>query len=327
MEDKPTVTGGLTSEPPGDEDKVKVAEKSALGSALRKWRADRKAQKQPIAPVDPPTAEPTEDVAEADQDKTERAEPEAEPEADVAEAAAPVAQRGRAHRMPVGKARKFLTPPAESTPEPTADAVDVADAEVTEVEGVDAVEADDHEAPESVTLVERKPAGKRLKVAAVAASVAFVAAGVFAGATAQPYLADRALVATKLNIAETAVNAITALWTYTPADMDALPDRAASYLSGDFESAYRTYVDGIAAMNKQAQVSNDTQVLGAAVESVTASDASAIVYTNSTATSPVTKNVPSLRYLSYRLALTHRDDRWLVTKMTTITSLDLTPQL
>ena len=32
-------------------------------------------------------------------------------------------------------------------------------------------------------------------------------------------------------------------------------------------------------------------------------EATAIVYTNSVATSPVTKNIPSLRYLSYRLTM------------------------
>ena len=46
--------------------------------------------------------------------------------------------------------------------------------------------------------------------------VLFVAAGAFAGATVQPYLVDRATVDTKLDIARTAANAITTLWTYTP---------------------------------------------------------------------------------------------------------------
>ncbi|HZE17593.1 MAG TPA: mammalian cell entry protein, partial [Mycobacterium sp.] len=44
-------------------------------------------------------------------------------------------------------------------------------------------------------------------------------------------------------------------------------------------------------------------------------------------TSPVTKNIPSLRYLSYRLFMKRDHARWLVTRMTTITSLDLTPRL
>ncbi|MDT5167742.1 MAG: Mce-associated rane protein, partial [Mycobacterium sp.] len=55
-------------------------------------------------------------------------------------------------------------------------------------------------------------------------------------------------------------------------------------------------------------------------------DATAIVYTNTTSTSPATKDVPSLRYLSYRLTLQRDHARWLVTRMNTVTSLDLTPK-
>ena len=88
--------------------------------------------------------------------------------------------------------------------------------------------------------------------------------------------------------------------------MEALPDRAARYLGGDFANEYRKYIDAIVAPNKQAQVTNITQVMGAAVETLTPSEATAIVYTNSVATSPVTKNIPSLRYLSYRLTMERR---------------------
>lgn len=173
----------------------------------------------------------------------------------------------------------------------------------------------------------RRPAGRWLVVAAAVAAVLFVGSAAFAGAAVQPYLTDRALVATKLRIAETAASAITTLWTYNPDNMDKLADRAARYLSGDFEAQYRKYIDAIAVSNKQAQISNTTQVTGAAVESLTATDATAIVYTNTTSTSPLTKNIPSLKYLSYRLNMKRDRARWLVTKMTTITSLDLTPQL
>ncbi len=143
----------------------------------------------------------------------------------------------------------------------------------------------------------------------------------------QPYVKDRATVDTKLRVASTAANAITTLWTYNPDNMDKLADRAAQYLSGDFEAQYRKYIDAIVAPNKQAQITNTTEVTGAAVESLHANDATAIVYTNTTSTSPLSKNVPSLRYLSYRLTMKRDHARWLVTKMTTITSLDLTPQI
>ena len=155
----------------------------------------------------------------------------------------------------------------------------------------------------------------------------FVAAAAFAGAAVQPYLMDRAAVATKLDIARTAADAIATLWTYTPEDMDKLPDRSAKYLSGDFEDQYRKYVDAIVPTNRQAKVTNNTQVVGTAVESLQGSEATAIVYTNTTSTSPLTKNIPAMKYLSYRLQLKRDDGDWLVTKMTTVTSLDLTPQL
>lgn len=195
----------------------------------------------------------------------------------------------------------------------------------TEAETEDTVEAGAEAEPE-VPVPHRAPS-RGIKVAAAAGAAAFVAAAAFAGAGAEPYLTDRALVQVKLDIAGTAADAITTLWTYTPEDMETLPDRAAKFLGGDFEAEYRKYIDAIAAPNKQAQVSNNTDVLGTAVESLDGGNASAIVYTNSVATSPVTKNIPSLRYLSYRLIMEKRGTDWLITKMNAITSLDLTPRL
>ncbi|OIN82713.1 mammalian cell entry protein [Mycobacterium malmoense] len=168
-------------------------------------------------------------------------------------------------------------------------------------------------------------AGKRLAIAVTTAAALFVGSAAFAGATVQPYLTDRATATTKLKVARTAANAITTLWTYTPENMDTLADRAATYLSGDFEAQYRKFVDTIVAPNKQAKVTNNTEVTGAAVESLDDPNAVVIVYTNTTSTSPLTKNVPALKYLSYRLFMKRAKGRWLVTRMTTITSLDLTP--
>jgi Mce-associated membrane protein len=190
-------------------------------------------------------------------------------------------------------------------------------------------EADDAEAadePVAVRFRERRPATKWSVIAAAVAAALFVGSAAFAGATMQPYLTDRATVATKLNVARAAANAITTLWTYTPENIDKLADRASQYLSGDFQAAYRKYLDALVAPNKQAKITNTTQVVGAAVESLSASDATAIVYTNTESTSPSTKDVPALKYLSYRLVLQRDHARWLVTKMTTITSLDLTPK-
>lgn len=203
-------------------------------------------------------------------------------------------------------------PPGVEEPEPgpePADSPDSADSGEGPVPGV------------------HRPAGRRWLIAAAAAAVVFVAAGGFAGAMVQPYLADRALVATKMEVARTAAEAITTLWTYTPEDMEDLPNRADKYLSGDFSDQYRRFIDAIVVSNKQSQVTNNTEVVGTAVESISPTEATAIVYTNSVATSPVTKNIPSLRYLSYRLTMERKNSEWLINRMTAITQLDLTPQL
>lgn len=169
------------------------------------------------------------------------------------------------------------------------------------------------------------------KVAAGAAIASFVLAGGFAGAAVQPYLMDQATVATKLKIARTAADAITALWSYTPENMDTLPDRSAKYLGGDFEQQYRKYVDAIAPTNKQAKVTSTTKVVGAAVESLRGdpepNEATAIVYTNTTSTSPQSNGIPAMKYLSYRLEMSRFGRDWRVTKMTTVTSLDLSPKI
>jgi Mce-associated membrane protein len=221
--------------------------------------------------------------------------------------------------------------PAEVEPtEPPADQVVAEESDGDTIESTDeAAESAEAEAEavDEPVLVPHRPAGKRLKLAAAAAAALFVAGGAFLGATAQPVIANRALVETKLNVARTAANAITTLWSYTPENMDSLGDRSAKYLTGDFAFQYRKFIDSIVATNKQAQVTNTTSVLGSAVESVSPTEASAVVYTNSVATSPVSKNIPSLRYLSYRLEMKRDRTDWRITRMTTITTLDLTPQV
>jgi Mce-associated membrane protein len=202
---------------------------------------------------------------------------------------------------------------------------DVAETEDAEATDEDAGQAVDTPPPAGART--KRPAGKGWAAAVIVAAVLFVGSAAFAGAMAQPYIADRAVAATKLNVARTAVNAITTLWTYTPENMDTLADRASTYLSGDFEVQYRRFVDAMVAPTKQAKITNSTAVTGAAVESLDDANAVVIVYTNTSSTTPLTKNVPSLKYLSYRLVMKRAKSRWLVTRMTTITSLDLTPQV
>ncbi|OBI82489.1 mammalian cell entry protein [Mycobacterium sp. E740] len=245
-------------------------------------------------------------------------------EDEVKSAPRPVGKANRGSRTrvsePAGEPRSESDPAATQTDSAAAESDSAAaksDSAATESDVV----------PQEVRFVPHRPAGRRWAAATVVAAVLFVGAAGFAGATLQPYLAERAEIATKLDVARTAASAISTLWTYTPDNMETLPDRSAVFLGGDFAYEYRKYIDAIVATNKQAQVTNTTQVLGAAVESLAPSEATAIVYTNSVATSPMTKNIPSLRYLSYRLTMERRDAKWLITRMSTITSLDLTPQL
>ena len=218
---------------------------------------------------------------------------------------------------------------SDETDETPADTA-VSESPESQPDGVDSVAGD--EETTAVASVKRTPRvrewfahNKRTVIVTAAAS--FVAAGAFAGAAVQPYLMEQAAVATKLTIAQTAADAITALWSYTPEDMDRLPDRSAKYLGGDFAEQYRKYVDTIAPTNKQAKVTSSTKVVGAGVESLRGSEATAIVYTNTTSTTPQSNNIPSIKYLSYRLELKRYGRDWRVTKMTTVTSLDLTPKL
>jgi Mce-associated membrane protein len=265
--------------------------------------------------------------------------------------------QGKAARHKHQVLRHQLVKPADSQGDSQGDdesvGEEVADASVDETEAVEAQEESSEvaesdepdEADEAVVddesgeddeaaaedgdrpTVPHRPVGRKLIIAGIAAGALVVGATAFAGAAVQPYLADRALVHNKFEVAQTAAAAVTALWTYTPDDMEKLPDRSQKYLAKQFASEYREEIDRIAAGNKQAQITNKTKVMGAAVESIGPADAVAIVYTNSVATSPLSKNIPALRYQSYRLTLTRQGGDWLIDHMTALTQLDLTPRL
>ncbi len=221
-----------------------------------------------------------------------------------------------------------MSAPEDNEAETATESVTEAEAESTE-EAL--VVEETTEAPVKKTPALRNWLARNRRTAAIASVAAFVVAGGFAGAAVQPYLMDRAMVTTKLKIARTAADAITTLWSYTPEDMDRLSDRSARYLGGDFEEQYRKYVDVIAPTNKQAKVTSTTKVVGAGVESLRGepepTEATAIVYTNTTSTTPQNNNIPAMKYLSYRLELKRYGRDWRVTKMTTVTSLDLSPKI
>ncbi|TMS51789.1 mammalian cell entry protein [Mycobacterium sp. DBP42] len=320
MEDQPADSGDLTT---GEPEKPR--------RRLRFGRR-RRAEAAADTAVDASTSDDVETPADAGSDEADGSE--ATPE----------------RRTPTGKAgRKAVVEPepaVESESEASADAESEvtaepepeteADADVTDAESEPVVEAEtepvedapDEDAPdEDVVLVPHREAGKRLTYFAAGAAAVFVAAAAFGGAMLQPYLADRALVATKLQVARTSADAITTLWTYNPDNIETLPDRAEKYLSGDFADQYRKLIDSLVPTNKQAQVTNNTEVMGTAVETISRDEATAIVYTNTVSTSPVTKNVPSLRYMSYRLVLHRTDGDWRITQMPALTQLDLSPQL
>ena len=329
MEDQPADSGDLTAAAPVPQGKA----------GRTRHRLPRAKTHQPGEEAASEEDVPADDTAAAAESEA-KADAAPEPEAQDAVESTPRRRRfpwrrsappvapdvGVAEEPAVAEQPAVAEAPAEvDETEPSEDETAAA---ATESEAEEPGEAtdDEPEEPEPV-LVPHRTAGRGLKAAAVVAGVVFIAAAAFAGATLQPYLADRAAVHTKFEVAETAANAITTLWTYTPEDMDSLPDRAGKFLTGDFAVEYRRFIDAIIETNKQAKVTNNTQVLGAAVESLTPTEASAIVYTNSVATSPVTKGIPSMRYLSYRLTMELRNRQWLITKMTAVTSLDLTPKL
>jgi Mce-associated membrane protein len=337
VEDQPVDPGDLTTAAPVPQGKAARSRHRLPRQKLRQEEQDEATESVATDVAEAPI-EPGQEV-DAEVGDTTATEDEAA-EAPVAEAAEAVTQDPAPKRRRFSWRRTKSSETAESVQDAPAPAATVVgaetdaetDSETMESESVasesDALVEEEQAEPEpEPVLVPHRTAGRGLKVAAIVAGVLFVGAAAFAGATIQPYLTDRAVVHTKLEIAETAQNAIQTLWTYTPDDMDALPDRAGRYLAGDFAVEYRRYIDAIVESNKQAQVSNSTQVLGVAVESFSPKEASAIVYTNSVATSPRTKGIPSLRYLSYRLDMEPRDRQWLITKMTAITSLDLTPRL
>ena len=200
------------------------------------------------------------------------------------------------------------------------EAGDLSDAEATE-------SPTPAETPKEPSALRKWLVRNKTRVAIASTAGLFVIAGGFAGAAVQPYLADRATVATKEKIARTAADAITTLWSYTPDNMDKLSDRSAKYLGGTFGQEYRRYVDAIAPTNKQAKITSNTQVVAAAVESLRGSEATALVYTNTTSTTPQTNNIPSIKYLSYRLELQREGRDWRVIKINTLTYLELTPKL
>ena len=240
-------------------------------------------------------------------------------------AAAPQGKAARRrHRLPHQQAARAAAVSDEGAG--TASDDEAADTEVTGIEADGERDAADGEQP-SVVVAEFRPVGRRLIAAGVAAGVLFVGAAAFAASQLQPYLADRALVHNKFEVAQTAAATVTTLWSYTPENMDRLAQRSSRYLAPDFADQYRKFIDSIVPTNKQAQLTNETHVVGAAVENIGPNEATAIVYTNTISSSPLRKGVPSLQYLSYRLDLQRHGGGWLVNRMTALTKLDQTPQL
>lgn len=239
-------------------------------------------------------------------------------------------------------AETAVTPETDATAETGETAEPVAEtgaAEGDSPEEGEAAEAEAAEAEAAEPVKQTKPAkppkpkrkrrpGRLAAVVVALVTALFIGSSAFAAAMVQPYLAERATVEIKLKVARAAANAITTLWSYTPENMDTLADRAGRYLTGDFGAQYRKFVEEkVVGPNKQLKITNSTEVTGVAVESLDGPNATVIVYTNTTATTPLKKNIPSLQYLSYRMSMKREGDRWLVTRMTTITSLDVTPQL
>ena len=315
MEDQQPDSGDLTDDSALSDGLVPEGK-----SGRRKHRVARSKLRQ--ASEGEETVEAAVDEAVADEVDVEP-EPEPEPEPELEPEPEPALET-----EPAPKRRRFGWRRAASVaeePAPVDDEITETDSETAESEELEPASEAEPE-PEPI-LVPHRVAPRGLKIAAAVAAALVVVAAAFAGAMVQPYLSERADVQIKQEVAETAAAAITSLWTYTPQDIDQLADRTAGYLGGDFAAQYKTFIDSIAEANKQAQVTNQTQVVGAAVESLSPNEATAIVYTNSVSTTPSSQGFQSMRYLSYRLTLENRDRRWLITKMNDVTSLDLAPRV
>jgi len=254
--------------------------------------------------------------------------------AETVEAEAPVAEetvQAEAPAEPSAKAkrRRWFRGRADKAADATSGAEVVeepaAASEITEsADSVEEFPAEEPNGEPDAKSVGPKPVGRRLVIAVAVAAALFVAAGAFGGAMLEPYLADRGVAHTKLNIVRTAAAAITTLFTYTPDDMDQLPARSAKYLGGDLRDSYAKQVDALAATNKQNQIKRSAQVVGAGVESLNGPNATAMVYANVTYNSAAIKDVPKIFLVSYRLTMQRKGSDWVITNMPWITSKDLT---
>jgi len=312
VEDQPTDTSDLTKPPD-----------TAASTPVGKRGRHRSFRPRPTtAPAD--TSESTQESAEAAVETTE--EPTTET---VAAEPASVEPEPKAKRRGWFR-RRSRAEPANDEAQPAADEVESAAVEAepieaaAEPEAATDVDGSEQADEQPVETVERKPAGRRMTIAVAVAAALFVAAGAFGGAMLQPYLSDRIVAQTKLDIARTATDAITTLFTYTPDDMAQLPARSAKYLGGELKDSYAKQVDALAASNKQSQIHRSAQVVGAAVESLNGENATAMVYANITYTSAATKDVPKIYLVSYRLSMERNGSDWVIVNMPWITSKDLT---
>jgi Mce-associated membrane protein len=338
VEDQPTDTsdltdtGATTEDPAASGGEKPSASRGAVPVGKRGGGRHRSFRPRPVVAAAAVPEETTGETVEAvvtepaDADVTQPADAVVTEPADAEPA--PKAKRRWWFRGRPAAASVETSTETESEEEPTAPPDIAGSADVEELsaeEPGDTAEAADSTADSAVRKpAVRKPVGRRMATAAAVAAALFVAAGAFGGAMLQPYLADRAVANTKLEIARTATAAITTLFTYTPDDMDRLPARSAKYLGGDLRDSYAKQVDALAATNKQNQIHRSAQVVGAAVESLNGPAATAMVYANITYTSAATKDVPKMFLVSYRLTMQRKGSDWVITNMPWITSKDLT---
>src|SRR3954447_828641 len=140
---------------------------------------------------------------------------------------------------------------ADTAAESAAEVDSTEKSETTEPESDEPGDPDASDAPDAGDTSEadsaeaatpaKKRTGRWAAALVVLAVALFVGSAAFAGATVQPYLAQRATVDVKQQVARAAANTITTLWSYNPTNMDTLADRAANYLTGDFGAQYRKF--------------------------------------------------------------------------------------
>jgi Mce-associated membrane protein len=113
-------------------------------------------------------------------------------------------------------------------------------------------------------------------------------------------------------VQERAKTIVPVLLSYTPATVATKADTADPLLTGDFKAEYRKLLEEtVAPTAQEEQISTAAQVVGAAVETLTADEASLLVFVDQRVTKPAIRQ-PELTKSAVHVGLRLVQDEWLV---------------